>query len=193
MCFYQEYSPLTYQHCDKISRQEVLFLHKIGFCSVAAAGQKCGRWRVRTSVCIGRCVKPYNGWHSLCMLLPHAHLEQAVFPLGLWPTWQTYQCVTYTKRSQWALDAALKRSITNVQYVRPVERSAVGVQEHIVMSKHFHYCSWQIWQLLSSNSKLQLHLKGVWIETDYLGSDSKLSLLSPQYNLLRFDGAAFNS
>lgn len=61
------------------------------------------------------------------------------------------------------------------------------------MSKHFHYCSWQIWQLLSSNAELQLHLMGVWIETDYLGSDSELSLLSPQCNLLLFDGAASNS
>lgn len=61
------------------------------------------------------------------------------------------------------------------------------------MSKHFHYYSWQIWQLLSSNTELQLHLKGVWIETDYLGSDSELSLLSPQRNLLQFNGAALNS
>lgn len=54
------------------------------------------------------------------------------------------------------------------------------------MSKHFHNCYWQIWQLLSSNTELQLHLKGVWMETHYLVSNSELSLLTHQYNLLQF-------
>ena len=84
---------------------------------------------------------------------------------------------------------ALKHSIS---CICPVCREIINGRSEVqcvnpMMSKHFHYCPWQIWQLLSSNTELQLHLKGVWIETDYLGSDSELSLLSPQCNLLLFE------
>lgn len=98
-------------------------------------------------------------------------------------------------RSQWAFDTSLIRSISSKCPVyREISDGCSKVQcVNPVMSKHLHYCSWQIWQLLSSNTELQLHLKGVWIETDYLRSASELSLLSPQCNLLLFDGAGSNS
>lgn len=88
------------------------------------------------------------------------------------------------------MDTALKHSIsTTCPVCKEISNGRSRAQcVNPVMSKHFHYCSWQIWQLLSSNAELQLHLKGVWIETDYLGRDSELSLLSAQCNLVRFDG-----
>lgn len=100
------------------------------------------------------------------------------------------------KRHQWTLDAALTHSICSrpvCQLCREIRSGCSKAQcVNPVMSKLFHYCSWQIRQLLSSNTELQLHLKGVWIKTDYLGSDSALSLLSPQWNLVRFKRAASN-
>ena len=105
-------------------------------------------------------------------------------------------CIFGPKRNQWAPDAAQKHSISTRPLCPLCREISSGCSRaqcvNPVMSKLFHYCSWQIWQLLSSNTELQLHLKGVWIETDYSGSDSELSLLSPQCNLPRFSGAALN-
>lgn len=148
------------------------------------------------------CEERLSDFFFFCLLLPDAHSEKTCLsfvPLAFvtnMPHTVKHPNLPYSvhRRSHLALATALKHSISICPVCKEISNGCSRARcVNPVMSKHFHYCSWQIWQLLFSNTELQLHLKGVWIETDYLGGDSELSLLSPQCNLLLFDGAALNS